>query len=843
MLLSLGNLGIITALILFSHSYDTVFKNKRQLYIIGLTIISLFVAVYIINYNRDNIPDFKTPGIFAEGLNLSVFIIGLEIFWINIRKKEEKRKVVYITLLLAVFITFIINNFYLSGTASSFAIPLYVELLSTFAILLIGFAGWFEINIKDEYHDDKTYSLFFVSRIERIIPVLSIIILMTVFYFNSHKLNEMLIRTSIIIFIPFILFLLVYEWYSFRSEDALLSILSLSPSGILITDRNFEKIYFINDSLKRIFKSSDIPPDLVISRNTSDELKERIREFIPAGKSLENAETVFIRPGGTAFNAQCRIVPAKYYSYDVVISWIADITERKKYENLILKQKYSAEIASLHKTELLDNLSNRIQSGYVTMKPHPEGWPDFVLTGMNKRGLELFNYSEDLTGRMLRELFPDFEEKIINRFFKVLNTGIAIKRELNFKKLGKVFTVLMFKASDDEVACLIDDITEVKARERELVERERELRSLLGNYPGMAYRCRNEIEWPLLFVSPGAYDLCGYTLDELLEGGKINWGDIVFPDDREKVWHNVQVALENRDTFNVEYRIRSKEGHIKRVWAKGSGIYDDNGDFMFIEGFIVDITKEREAEAVLRENDLKEKEIEKAKAIRQMAGGIAHDLNNRLMGMASYTSLIDMKVKDINIKKYTDGIQESIKKSTELIDDLLLFARQADINRNIFSVHDMLQDMIIRLSEDLPREITVNTSFMAASDSINGDLRQICRSIYDIAINARDAMIDGGIISITTENRKIEEGNLLDLTEGDADRLFIVIKISDTGPGIEKENLGRIFDPFFTTKPVGKGRGLGLSAVYGTIQSHRGAITVDSKPGKGTTFSIYLPVA
>jgi signal transduction histidine kinase len=151
--------------------------------------------------------------------------------------------------------------------------------------------------------------------------------------------------------------------------------------------------------------------------------------------------------------------------------------------------------------------------------------------------------------------------------------------------------------------------------------------------------------------------------------------------------------------------------------------------------------------------------------------------------------------------------------------------------------------MIIRLSEDLPREITVNTSFMAASDSINGDLRQICRSIYDIAINARDAMIDGGIISITTENRKIEEGNLLDLTEGDADRLFIVIKISDTGPGIEKENLGRIFDPFFTTKPVGKGRGLGLSAVYGTIQSHRGAITVDSKPGKGTTFSIYLPVA
>ena len=271
--------------------------------------------------------------------------------------------------------------------------------------------------------------------------------------------------------------------------------------------------------------------------------------------------------------------------------------------------------------------------------------------------------------------------------------------------------------------------------------------------------------------------------------------------------------------------------------------YDETGNLMFIEGYILDITSQKEAEAILKENDLKQKEMEKARALGQMAGGIAHDLNNRLMGMGSYTSLIEMKIDDVSIKKYTNGIQEAIKKSTELIDNLLTFARQIDVDRNIISVHDMLNDIIKKLSDELPAGVKVNSSFDAANDIVKADLNQMCRAVYHIALNARDAMPEGGTITIKTENNKIKDTALSDLTEGDKDRLFIVIKISDTGPGIEKENLGRVFDPFFTTKPVGKGRGLGLSAVYGTIQAHKGAITVDSSTGEGTAFCIYLPVA
>lgn len=857
LLLSFANISIILSFIILGRSGEPVFKVRRQLYIIGLTVLSVLIIAYIINYHsisainyEKNEPRIISADIipiiistFTTGFNLATFIITLEVFWIDIRKKEEKRKVVYVTLMMSVFISYIINIFYLTEMSPGVKVPVYVEISGTFAMLLIGLAAWYEVNIKNEIPADLKYSLFYVSRIERIIPVLSMIILMTVFYFYSYKINELLIRTSFFIFVPFILFLLLYEWYSYRSEDALISILSISPSGILITDRKLEKTYFVNDSLYKIFKSSAVPSDLVISHNTSQELKIKITQAIAAGTILDNLEAVFIRKGGTAFNAQCKIVPTKYYSYDVVISWIVDITERKKYENLILRQKYSAEIASLHKTELLNNLTNRLQSGYATMKPHPEGWSDFIFTGMNRVGRELFGFHEDQTGKRIKEVFPGISDRLIYRLFEVLNTGIAFRREIGYQKIGKIFLFLLFKASDDEVACLVDDITETKIKEKELVARERELRSLLANFPGMAYRCMDEKRLSMLFVSRGIVDLCGYMPKEILDEGSITWNDIICNEDRDMVLSTVGDALKNRENFHIEYRIISKDGRMKQVWERGSGVYDDSGIFMFIEGFIVDITKLKEAEAVLKENDLKEKEMEKARALGQMAGGIAHDLNNRLMGMMSFASLIDMKVKDQNIKKYTDGIQDSIKRSTELIESLLIFARQIVMNRSIISVHTMLHEVIKSLAAVLPPEVTVSTCFNAGKDTVKADFQQICRAVSDIVINARDAMPEGGVITIDTVNSKIDGGSLVDLTEGDAEREFIVIKISDSGPGIEKENLGRIFDPFFTTKPVGKGRGLGLSAVYGTIQAHKGAITVDSRPGEGTEFSIFLPVA
>ena len=846
-LFAAGNAALVIAFLLFSHSEESVFKVKRQMNLIGLIFITILIISFLINYDAVS-AEISTWSVVRKAIfgviNISAFIIGFGIYWTGIWKKDFKRKSIFSVILLSTFISFVLNNLFfakriISNESITGGFP---DLLGTSAILLIGIAAWNEIKYNEEFQEVESYSLFYVSRIERIIPVLTLITMLAVLYFNLSKLHISMIKVLIIMMIPYIVFLLFFELYSYRSEEALLSILSVSPTGIHITDRKFTKTFFINKSLFDMFRSSEIPPDLIIGNGIKDEEKNTIIKSVASKRSLDNLEIIMKRPDGTKFNAQCRIIPAKYYSYDVVISWIWDITERKKYESAILKQKYSAEIASLYKSELLNNLSNRMQSGYATMKLSGDGWPDFILTGMNRRILEMFNFKDDLSGRYFNEIFPEPSKKLILQLIEVLNSGVSLKRELEVRRAGKTFIIIIFKISEDEIACLLDDITESKHKEKELIERERELRTLLGNIPGMVYRCGNDKNWTMFFVSEGSLELSGYRPDELMDGGLVTWSELIHPDDRERVWLEGQDSLAKQESYYLDYRIITKDLSVKYVWEKGLGVYDDNNELQFLEGLIFDITKQKEAEIILRESEIKENEIEKARALGQMAGGIAHDLNNRLMGIGSYTSLIDMKVKDINIKKYTEGIQESIVKSTELIENLLIFARQSEITSDIFSLQNMIREISFKSLEDFPDNIKLSRSFDAAKDNVKGDYKQLYKAVYDIVLNAKDAMPDGGEIIITTENKTIDNSLLSDLTRGETDRLFIVIKISDTGHGIDKGNLSRIFDPFYTTKPVGKGKGLGLSAVYGTIQAHNGAITVDSTPGKGTSFSIYLPV-
>lgn len=842
-----GNIVLIIALIMFSQTGEASFKIRRQLNLIGIIFLTIAVISYIINYNTLATPaDVKSviKATLTGVVNLSAFIIGIGIYWTGIWRKKIKRRIIFIIILLSTFISFILNTLYFTGRilSGNTITGGYPDLLGTAGMLLIALAAWHERNVKDDLQETPAYSLFYVSRIERIIPVISLLSMLAVLYLNRSKIDGTLVKYMVLLMIPYIAFLFFFEMYSYRSEDALLSVLAVSPTGVNITDRKFTKTFFTNMSLHDIFRSSELPPDLITGNSISDDLKSDIMRSISEERSLENVEAVLTRPDGSRFNAQCRIIPAKYYSYDIVITWIWDITDRKKYEGAILKQKYSAEIASLYKSELLNNLSNRIQSGYVTMKPDSSGWPDFILTGMNRMVLELFSFKEDLSGRYFTEIFPIPDPGLIAQFFEVLNSGVSIKRELFVRRIGRFFTVLIFKASEDEVACLIDDISESKRKEKELVERERELSTLLGNLPGMVYRCKNDIKWTMFFVSQGSLELCGYKPDELTEGGGIIWNNLIHPDDREKVWLEGQEAIRRHESFYLDYRIITKDLSVKYVWEKGLGVFDENNNLLFLEGFIFDITKQKEAEAVLRESEKKEKEIEKARALGQMAGGIAHDLNNRLMGIGSYTSLIDMKIKDHNLKKYTDGIHDSIQKSTELIENLLIFARQSDLMSDVFSVHSMLREIALKAPGVFPDNIIISSALDAEADNVKGDYKQIYKAVSEIISNAKDAMPGGGEVVICTENKTIDNSSLSDLTDGDLKRVFIVIKISDSGMGIEKENLSRIFDPFYTTKPVGKGKGLSLSAVYGTIQSHKGAITVDSDPGKGSTFSIYLPV-
>lgn len=231
---------------------------------------------------------------------------------------------------------------------------------------------------------------------------------------------------------------------------------------------------------------------------------------------------------------------------------------------------------------------------------------------------------------------------------------------------------------------------------------------------------------------------------------------------------------------------------------------------------------------------------QKMDAIGTLAGGIAHDFNNMLQGILGYASILKMKLNEHDPnRKYVDVIEDSAVKAGELTKQLLGFARKGkyvmqpmELNANVNNVLQIITrtfDRVIEIKTDLDKGLWV----------IEGDQSQIENVILNLCLNARDAISAGGTLMIETFNREIRENEITD-APGRSGR-FVVLRVQDTGSGISEDLRKRIFEPFFTTKEKGKGTGMGLAMVYGVIQNHDGFITVESSPGLGTGFSVFLP--
>ena len=249
-----------------------------------------------------------------------------------------------------------------------------------------------------------------------------------------------------------------------------------------------------------------------------------------------------------------------------------------------------------------------------------------------------------------------------------------------------------------------------------------------------------------------------------------------------------------------------------------------------------DITEYQKLEDELRQS-------QKLESIGQLAGGIAHDFNNMLgaiMGSAELL-LIHLK-KDDQLRNYGETILSASEKAADLTHKLLAFSRKGKIKNEPVDVHKSIEDVITLLQRSIDRSIEIVVSKRAEKTIVMGDNTLIENAILNIGINSRDAMHDGGIIRIITENKLLDakfcEISPFKLNPGN----YIEIRLLDNGSGIPKDIQRKVFEPFFTTKEQGKGTGLGLSAVYGTVKEHSGMIRLDSEPDEGTSFTILLPV-
>ncbi len=257
-----------------------------------------------------------------------------------------------------------------------------------------------------------------------------------------------------------------------------------------------------------------------------------------------------------------------------------------------------------------------------------------------------------------------------------------------------------------------------------------------------------------------------------------------------------------------------------------------------------DITKQKNVE---EEKKILEKQLihkSKMDAIGQLAGGIAHDFNNMLAGIIGSAQLLQTNENlDEQSLRFINIILSASERAVNLIAKLMAFSRKGKIESARIHIKDIINDTVEILKRTIDKKIIITTSYDAQNDIVSGDSSALQNTLINLGINASHAMPEGGKLIYETANVWLDEiycrANMFDIVPG----RYVQINIKDTGCGIERRYLDRIFEPFFTTKGHGKGTGLGLAAVYGTVQDHNGSINVYSEPGTGTVFKIFLPVA
>jgi len=294
-------------------------------------------------------------------------------------------------------------------------------------------------------------------------------------------------------------------------------------------------------------------------------------------------------------------------------------------------------------------------------------------------------------------------------------------------------------------------------------------------------------------------------------------------------------ALERQEPIcDKETKVRTKGGGFREVLVSVSPV--NLGSQPHILLLVQDVS-----ERLLLERQLRQ--AQKMEAIGQLAAGVAHDFNNILTVIQGHAGLLKMQIGERNAGAASaDGISRAASRAATLIRQLLMFSRKQVMQFRYLDLNVTLQNTLAMLVRLLGEHIQVDFRPATAIPSIHADASMIEQVVMNLAVNARDAMPNGGRVTITTEIVEVDrEPTALD-PEPRRGR-FLCLSFKDTGCGMDTDVLGHIFEPFFTTKPVGKGTGLGLSTVFGIVRQHSGWLDLQSKPGRGTTFRIYFPTA
>ena len=325
-------------------------------------------------------------------------------------------------------------------------------------------------------------------------------------------------------------------------------------------------------------------------------------------------------------------------------------------------------------------------------------------------------------------------------------------------------------------------------------------------------------------VNPAGLRLLGYPSVQTIQN--IDIASDLFSDRQQYL--TIVKNLQNNNTIqNQELTLKRTDGKLRYFLCTASGIYDASGNVTAYRGILRDITDQRRLEEQLFLS-------EKMKSIGLLAGGIAHDFNNILSSILGYASLLKEELHRASSNfRYVEVIEKSASRAAELTSQLLAFARGGKYENQPVDLNQLAEETIAIISRTFNKSIEIKSTLSKGPLVVEGDATQLQQMMMNLCVNARDAMPEGGLISIRTDYPEDESGR----------KNLARLEIADSGVGIPREDLQRIFEPFYTTKSLRKGTGLGLSMVYGVVKNHAGEISVESVVNQGTTFTVLLPLS
>ncbi|MGF1621424.1 MAG: PAS domain-containing protein, partial [Rhodomicrobiaceae bacterium] len=476
-------------------------------------------------------------------------------------------------------------------------------------------------------------------------------------------------------------------------------------------------------------------------------------------------------------------------------------------------------------------------------------------------------------GRPAREVWPDIWQVIEPQFQNVLRTGagfstydqmLPMKRGDGIHETYWNYSFTPIRDLDGSIAGIFNQGNETTGRmttERALRESQAELKDALGKFQALT----DSIDQMIWSTRPdGFHDYFNqrwYEYTGVSKGATDGeeWNGMFHPDDQERAWERWRHSLETGEPYHIEYRLRHHSGVYRWVLGRGQPVLDEQGRIRRWFGTCTDIQEIVDAREILaRSHEDLERQItertdelmraeeqlrqsQKMEAIGRLTGGIAHDFNNMLAVVIGGLNLLERRIAqgDPNIGKYIDGAKDGAQRAAALTQRLLAFSRQQPLSPRPLNPVRLINGMLEILTRTLGERIEIVNDTMKAVWPVNVDPVQLENALLNLAVNSRDAMPDGGTLTIETVNAEITKSQAGEC--GAAPGEFVVITVSDSGEGMTSDVLEKAFDPFFTTKSVGKGTGLGLSQVFGFVRQSGGFVTIRSQPGAGTNVSIHLP--